>query len=464
MGFVAKIYPNGEFTAGECHVRRLQGLDGMAVKSKPASLTSKKRYFVVPDNTNNAISHGLSIGDRLILHGQYLCSVTKVTGLAVTLEVITATGKIPYEIKSVPEFRKQFPIGLSLVPKLTHPENSRISKYDRNVRTFEKGIRSKARRNIRNYCYLLEERYGKKNLGFLTLTMPSELTREEENLVLANWSKIRTTFTRRFVERLKRKGGTGEYVCVTELQERRGAKFDYIYPHLHLLFAGRKNFKAGWLVTPKVCRKIWIQAIRKVCGIVRPIAGLSTENLQGIKRSAAGYLSKYLSKGSSNVGDKPTEGITGALSILELGRWYTCSQSLTQLLGRVTVRISDRSPDWKIARCILTRISTLAEMGYTQWGNDGIINISNASEGDEGKPRGLAWSSGRFSPDVAYPVNRLSSIYNPTARSFPTVRRRISRNAREKKRIDWTAVYTAQTTGDTTLQNLRDKKGYNSGA
>jgi hypothetical protein len=150
-------------------------------------------------------------------------------------------------------------------------------------------------RNIRNAGFLLQELYGKDQLSFLTLTLPN-VSQESINNIAAHWGKVVNHFLTWLGQKVKAIGLPFEYVYCTEIQEKRKSKYGHTALHLHMVFVGKKRY-SNWAVTPIQCRKAWIRAIRNYCS-EDYIDGRAVENLQKVKTSASGYLSKYLSKGA----------------------------------------------------------------------------------------------------------------------------------------------------------------------
>lgn len=191
------------------------------------------------------------------------------------------------------------------------------------------GITREAARNVRNAAYLMEERYGKSHLTFATLTLPS-LCPEEFELVAAQWSKI----VQRLVDRLRRDlvnaGLPPEIVGVTEIQEKRLTRFGQFAPHLHLLWVGRLVGRS-WAITTKRIDSIWQDVLEN--RLNRAIEINSACNLQRVRKSASGYLGKYMSKGSKAVSSiKLTSPGTTLPSA-----WHTISRKLLKWIAKRTI-------------------------------------------------------------------------------------------------------------------------------
>lgn len=161
-----------------------------------------------------------------------------------------------------------------------------------------RGISAKSADALKYWVGQFERKYGRKRLSFLTLTIPDmEGTLREQ--LQEHWAEI----VHRFVDELKRilrrlGAPTDAIFGCTEIQLKRSERDGWNVPHLHLVFVGRKTIRGNWLVSPQGIRRVWK---RVVCNQL-PINDIdfgASENLQQIRRSAARYLGKYLSKSSS---------------------------------------------------------------------------------------------------------------------------------------------------------------------
>lgn len=165
------------------------------------------------------------------------------------------------------------------------------------ARKGSRGMSGKARRKVKGSVYLLEERYGRDNLSFLTLTLPG-LSSEGLRALCANWGPIVHRFKAWLNSRLKSHGLEGRYVYCTEVQEKRLERTGDIALHLHMVFVGRKTRYQPWVVTPNEIREAWRRALQA------HVEGLTDDsplvvNIQRVEKTVVSYLGKYLSKGAS---------------------------------------------------------------------------------------------------------------------------------------------------------------------
>jgi len=158
-----------------------------------------------------------------------------------------------------------------------------------------KGITSYGRKMVRNCAAWFERRYSKRLLSFGTVTLPSVAREHLEQLAL-NWSEIIRRFAQNLKRNLRAKGLPAKFVGVTEIQEERMQKEQFPVPHFHFVFVGRCSEKVSWQLDREIVRKLWILAIKNY--VPESTDFCAVENVTGIKKSAAGYLGKYMSKGS----------------------------------------------------------------------------------------------------------------------------------------------------------------------
>lgn len=170
-----------------------------------------------------------------------------------------------------------------------------------------RGISAKSRDLICYWVGQLEGKYGRHRLSFLTLTVPS-VGEDLRGKIQERWPEI----VHRMVDAIKRilrRSGI-EADCVfgcTEIQLKRSEKEGWNVPHLHLVFIGSRRANRGWVTTPARIRAIWRRVLFNAVGEF-DADFRAAENLQRVRFSAARYLGKYLSKGSSKSLSKTSDG------------------------------------------------------------------------------------------------------------------------------------------------------------
>lgn len=151
---------------------------------------------------------------------------------------------------------------------------------------------------------------------------------------------------------LSLKGLEWLFIGVTEIQEKRWLETGEVALHLHAVFPGR-HYGCAWEYTPLDYKLVWNRVLQKVLNKSENDAEWSaTTNVQSVKRSAANYLGKYLSKGSTLV---KAVIDAGHLSNVPCS-WYICSKELRTLLLRSVKRFTEELAD-KVYRALIENSS-----------------------------------------------------------------------------------------------------------
>ena len=162
-----------------------------------------------------------------------------------------------------------------------------------------KGITAYGQKVVRSGAYLLQERYGKERLSFLTLTVP-QYGYAEECKIAEKWAYLTKSLLQALRRRLEKAALPKSIVLVTELQPKRLQGREPGCLHLHLVFVGRERGKA-WAYAPREYRDLWLGLLSGVLG--RKVPSAPCENVQRVEKDASQYLSKYMSKGVASVAD-----------------------------------------------------------------------------------------------------------------------------------------------------------------
>jgi hypothetical protein len=222
---------------------------------------------------------------------------------------------------------------------LSYPIKSHSPK--KRVKRGQKGISSYARKMVRSACALLQWRYGKRRLSFVTLTMPS-LPKYAEEIVLTDmggWSEIVRQTLQEFRRELLRSGGSGEVVGCVEIQEQRYNKYDAVAPHIHLVFEGHKGDWKYYIYIKK-CQEIWQRIVenqlRKI-GLEDEIDFDESTRIESIKKDAKNYMGKYMSKGGAIVAKIIEDGKSHLLP----SSWWICSSNLKKMIKIYTFSLDE---------------------------------------------------------------------------------------------------------------------------
>lgn len=204
-----------------------------------------------------------------------------------------------------------------------------------------KGITSHGKRVVRNAAYLLEVEGGKARCTFATVTVPS-LPMKQMAVIHKNWHKVVERYRLGIRRALQKQGLAGELVSVTEFQEKRYERTGVPVAHIHSVFIG-KNRLGKWAISTELHDAIWFNALRTVVRIKwRKVAAAA--NMQRVRKSAAAYLAKYISKGVGCVTRIIEDGYSDWLP----KQWFSCSRTLSRRIDEQTRRIDDLA-DWLAA-------------------------------------------------------------------------------------------------------------------
>lgn len=385
---VLQIYPNGEFT---------HGVDSSHRRHRGGSRQSPPPLEVVPDSPPVCLQEGdkstqiypkvrhVEPGEQFIdrRHGvyTYLCVDNKKHLYAYESEdgsFVTVCDLYDSLINCVRR-GELAPLGLSTARNL--------KKTLRTRRNTPSMTRRMARR-IRNAGYLLQQEYGKDNLSFLTLTLPN-LPPDELALCCQHWGKLVHHFLMWLKYRLSKCKIPLRYVYCTEIQPERLERRGEYAAHLHLLFRGRYGNKTAWAITPLQARKAWVRCLKSVLNHTR-FNQSALENLQRVKHNAAGYISKYMSKGCCGIPDELKSTYSGAIST----DWGGMDRSTSRAISMATLVIRGDGEKRHFVWGFTRSIPHLLVSGIIAFYKPGFIELSKNTE--PGQQRGLHVGVGRL--------------------------------------------------------------------
>lgn len=182
------------------------------------------------------------------------------------------------------------------------------------------GITSHGKNLVKDSAAWMEQTYGRNRLTFLTLTVPTGI----ENDVAKHWATILHNFRRKLTYHLQKRNLPLHIVGVTEVQEERLEERGELGLHIHWLLVGRNSRYHHWEFKPEQFREWWRECICECIGECSGTDWRACENVERIKRSAIGYLGKYMSKGVKVVSAIKEQGLGHLLP----SAWYTCTQGL----------------------------------------------------------------------------------------------------------------------------------------
>lgn len=204
---------------------------------------------------------------------------------------------------------------------LAIPTNSHKDLEEVRPRRGQKGLTARGARMVRNACDALERFYGRDNLSFCTLTLP-RLSYEEFWVASSSWAEIVRRFYQKLGRRLRKLGSSSSYVGVTELQPSRSSRDGVPALHVHFVFVGRRRGGSQWLVHWSELRSWWQDSLE--WALSRAVDCTHAENVQRVRATASGYMSKYMSKG----GDLTDPILSNEMGWSLPTSWYNVSLNL----------------------------------------------------------------------------------------------------------------------------------------
>lgn len=221
------------------------------------------------------------------------------------------------------------PLGLSKVAN-SHKSSKRRGRG---------GLTRYNKRLILNSALLLEQRYGLKQLSFLTLTLPPECASHEAGL----YAEAKRQMLQWLQRRLSSCELPTQVIGCTEVQTSRLRSKGAFALHEHWLFVGRRPFKS-WNLKANDIQLQWLKILSAVYQVgISENHQSAAVNIQRVKRTGGGYLAKYLSKGQQPENctvDKCQENVYPS-------SWVTRSQSMLQMFKRSIAYFSgERANYW----------------------------------------------------------------------------------------------------------------------
>lgn len=258
-----------------------------------------------------------------------------------------------------------------------------LSDYDRfikssessqkNVRYGKKGITRFGRRMVKNGAVLLERKHKISRLGFVTVTLPS-YSRRIMHILSRDWHEV----TRRFFQKIKRfqekLGRPTEMVSCTEIQPKRFKEHGIVAPHLHFIYVCKeKAHSKKYTITAKLFRIYWKQSVEQVIALHD---GEVTEkkdfnasiDCQVIKKSAASYLGKYMSKGGEILADIEEKGLSCFLP----KQWWTATTGMKKIIKDAIITLDNET-----CKALMYQLGDFLADGILTWCNYVDVTIND---------------------------------------------------------------------------------------
>jgi hypothetical protein len=233
-----------------------------------------------------------------------------------------------------------------------------------------KGISSYGGRMVRNGCHILQKSYGRNRLGFVTPTLPEHPIYTP--IWTHDWAIIVKDFIQEVKRELERKNAVTHVVAVTEIHPKRSKRVGYAVPHLHFVFVawdGQSRDKEGkkqYYITAdkmrKMFRRVLINRVSHYLESDIPLEPINPRvSVDRVKKSAEGYLGKYMSKGKKDVQQYIENGDTSNMTI---SHWWHCTKEL-----RSAVKGLIRNLPVDILTAVLQKIN-LKERGIVHYSRE----------------------------------------------------------------------------------------------
>lgn len=251
-----------------------------------------------------------------------------------------------------------FILGLS-IPAISHNQDvtlpkppDALNRGDRR-RKCQNGITASQKRMLRSMLFLLSKKVVRKNLSFLTLTLPS-LTKFELIEISNSWAEVMRQFLQELKRLLIRRGMSASIAGCTEIQDKRYKNRDEVAPHAHLVFQGRQT-GGTWAVTPKMVREIWQRILSRMLG--REVNCIAATRIEPIKKCVVSYMSKYMSKGG-----KLLEDITKTYGDILPTSWMHGTRDLRKLVIEEIIQ-----PPPEVVDYLVKNLDALKKEGLVAW-------------------------------------------------------------------------------------------------
>ena len=227
---------------------------------------------------------------------------------------------------AIAEFDNANLLGLS---KVSNSQDALLGSDETVSQRGLNGITNYGARLVRNAAYCLQKIYGRERLSFCTTTLVGGP--QETCAVAVHWSELVRRFMQAVKEKLVRHQLPPFVVAVTEIQMKRFRRTGGMPLHLHMVFVGKhKGRGAPWEISTDWFDECWRRAVTRLVPELKDFSWRSSCNMQGVRKSAKGYLGKYLSKGVGAV----TEVLEECPELAEFmpRSWYSCTNPLRDLV------------------------------------------------------------------------------------------------------------------------------------
>jgi len=237
------------------------------------------------------------------------------------------------------------------------------------------GITTYGAKLVRSACYSLQKNYGRRRLGMTTGTLPSNP--EYLCLWVERWAEITRKFLQEFKRELARVGAPTEIIGVTEIQTKRSDEVEFCIPHFHFVYVcwdgqkymtydtdkGKKR-KPEHYISHSKAKEIWDRVLANEIALVLEIPAETVDvsgriELKTVRKSAEGYLGKYMSKGAKDVkkyldADRIRTDIPS--------HWWHCTKELRDIVKGLVTEVAPA-----MVELITSNFTELIDSGLVQY-------------------------------------------------------------------------------------------------
>lgn len=239
-----------------------------------------------------------------------------------------------------------------------------------------KGMTGYGKKMVRSAATLIERWASRRRTTFCTISMP-DLPQEKRVRLAELWPEYLRQLIQFLVRRLERQGLPSAVCSVTEVQPKRLADGGRAYLHLHLVWPNRRARYGNWAVSALAVRA-WSECFLERNGLF-PDGAWVRCNVQPVKKSAVGYLSKYMSKGLNDIAAMAQDLGWGAIP----KQWWNMSKAARDMVKSELAHGDD------VGRLILATVNGIfsGQLPFRDclWAlHEVMLNI-------DGTPRGVGW-------------------------------------------------------------------------
>jgi hypothetical protein len=218
------------------------------------------------------------------------------------------------------------------------------------------GITGFGRKMVKSAATLVQK-MPHKRVTFATVTMPTLPKQLRRELALC-WPEFLRQLLQWLSRQLKRQGLPPLVCSVTEIQPKRLAEHQEAYLHLHLVWPNHWAKSGNWAIDVDRLRS-WCAEFLQGKGLWCEGAWVNVDTKQ-VEKTAAGYLSKYMSKGSDELHQFAEDCGWDAVP----GQWWNLTAPLRALVKKYTRKGQQVG---ELLECMLSYVWNTGDMSGFHW-------------------------------------------------------------------------------------------------